>query len=147
MSTDSSFQIFVKGLEGKTSTHNGITPATKISDIKRMLNERFGLEPVHQRLIFGSKPLEDSKTVAEYGIQRNSTLHLVVRLPGGANDEKGKTQEDDTDEVDMITKEKDPNIPRKRMPCGHTIAIDSLTAFCRSIIDDGGSQIFLPACR
>jgi len=142
------FQIFVKGLEGKTSTLNDITPNTKILDVKKMLLERFGLEPAHQRLIFGRSPLEDTKTVNDYGIQRGSTLHLVVRLPGGATRTLTKTASPDddliNDEPDMITKEKDPNVPRTRMPCGHTIAIDSLTAFCRSIIGDGGSQIFCP---
>ncbi|CAI2190745.1 16656_t:CDS:2 [Funneliformis geosporum] len=140
------FQIFVNGLEGKLTTYNNITPETKVIDIKKMVKDKTGVEIEHQRFIFAGKQLEDHLTVEYYKIVAQSTLHLVVRLPGGV-DEKRHDPNDDvelTNEPDMITWEDDPDNLRAKMPCGHAIGPESLTAFCRSLVSEGKFQFFCP---
>ncbi|CAG8623819.1 24936_t:CDS:10 [Cetraspora pellucida] len=140
------FQIFVNGIEGKTTTYNEITPTTKVIDIKKKVFDKTGISTEQQRLIFAGKQLEDHKTAEDYGITKSSTLHLVLRLPGGAN---VKSHDPDggvelTNEPDMITWEDDPDNLRAKMPCGHAIGPESLTAFCRSLVSEGKFQFFCP---
>ncbi|CAG8670208.1 14672_t:CDS:2, partial [Acaulospora morrowiae] len=78
-----SFQIFVRGLRGETTTYNDITPQTRIKKIKKMVEEKIGIDAREQRLIFAGKQLEDHNTAGHYNITGMSTLHLVIRLPGG----------------------------------------------------------------
>jgi ubiquitin C len=99
--SEATMQIFVKGLDGRTKTVESkskdsfLTIKTKLSAIYK--KEKISILPEEMRFIFGGNQLEDHKTLADYNIQRECTLHLVMRLRGGMFHKTSTGQVEDSD--------------------------------------------------
>jgi ubiquitin len=75
-------QLFVKTLTGKTVSIE-VEEGESIEDVKAKIAEKEGIPAEQQRIIFGGQQLQDGKTIDDYNIGDDATLHLVLRLRGG----------------------------------------------------------------
>ena len=87
-------QLFVKTLTGKTVSIE-VEEGESIEDVKAKIAEKEGIPPEQQRLIFGGQQLQDAKTLDDYDVGDDATLHLVLRLRGGPKLGAGSFEVDD----------------------------------------------------
>ena len=85
-SHNNAFQIFVKTLNGEIIVLDSIIACNTIFDLKHLIQDKTGIPPSAQRLIFGGKDLNDANTAGNCHIKKESTLQVVLRLKGGMED-------------------------------------------------------------
>lgn len=163
------FQILLQDIGGAVyvidvADEMTIFKATTIHELKKKVKTQakpeYALEDM--RLLFAGKQLEETKTLAEYKIKKNSVIFLVQRMPGGStrktislppkdNYDKRHDLNDSSvvltnaqDCLDPFPPDKDAP-PRVKMSCGHAFDPSNLTAYCRNLVEKGEFNLYCPA--
>ncbi|KAH3817096.1 uncharacterized protein LOC127882289 [Dreissena polymorpha] len=139
-------QIFVKGLENTTRIVR-LDEDASITALKKAICKMFDLdEDSDLRMLFTTKDLREKSPngrdmyLKDYEIKSEATITLVLRLHGGSNQPPEKMYDGEVELTtlpDMFTLDDSPDGQRAKMPCGHAISPESLTAFCRSLLTAG----------
>ncbi|XP_066282921.1 uncharacterized protein [Branchiostoma lanceolatum] len=134
------WQIFVRGIKGNTTVIR-IHKDAMVDELIKKISAKNNIPPETQRILYTTKQLEYGvgKYLSDYQMQNESTLFVVLRLPGGSSTPRKQLDEDveTTDAPDMISWEDDPNTPRAKMSCGHAITPETLTTYCESLLSAG----------
>ena len=143
--------------------------STTVTKLKQLIHQaRPEIETDTMRLLFAAKQLDDKtdKTLEAYNVQKGSTIQVVIRVHGGSDTQQSFTQripsppptmenkEHDmsdftlefTDDPDSITGESSPGNPKRvKMSCGHAVDPNTLTTWCRTLLNDQKVKFHCPA--
>ena len=100
-------KIFIKTLTGKTIAIK-VAKTTTVERVKELIQDKEGIPPDQQRIIFEGQQLEDHPTLADYNVQEHSTMHLVLRLRGGGGGPQPFTFNGMSNEVTLTFSSKAP---------------------------------------
>lgn len=110
--------------------------------LKEKVKAKTGIDTDAQRLIYGGKQLEDEKLITDYGLQNNSMLCLVLRLPGGSSEQRNPHPSlPRSEEECVITLDEGESL---KMPCGHPVSPGGLSEYIKRELQANKEKVCCP---